>query len=885
MWKLSAILVVSAMTVSFRALALVDDDTAFELARLTLTRMTPEEKALLCAGNGTMTLAAIPRVGIELEWRMSDGSHAVRPELNRWDGGTTDVTNDLATVLPSCSALACTWNRDLAYAHGDVLGSECVSRKVNQLLGPSVNLMRTPLGGRNWEIFSEDPVLTAALAVPLIEGIQSHDVAATVKHFCLDVQEDGRRNLDVICDERTLNEFYLLPFRAAVIEANALCLMAGSGKYNGEWMSDHAYLLRGVLRDRWGFTGAVMTDWGGPHSCEQAAMNGCGVELNRGRDIGCFVRPFDLSEGRDDGGYPLVEAVRGGRVPEATLDDMALRTLFVMAKTGFLGGRGGFTVGERNTVRHQNVARSIGEEAIVLMKNDSLTLPLKPRELTRILLVGSMAFARHCTCGGHAEGKPPYEITPAAGIAEYFRQLGLRVEIDLAPLVVGDEQVSMRPIPDSAIETCDSSRSNFGFGMNKAWRADYWAKNDMVGDPVESGFVRVCGGAWSAEGPRPGTLPPGPFAVRYSATLAIPATGRYVFCCRASDGAGTRLLLDGRVIGDDWKGASSAFSTARAELKQGERHELAVEFRSGEGDNFLEVGWQQPGEGGMTVVDTRAAAMKADAVIVFTGTTIGNGRAQEGEGGDRPDLRLPEGHDEAIAKLLSWGCPNLVVVNHSGAPVELPWVDECPTLLQMPYLGQEAGRPLARVLFGDVCPSGRLPCTWPRSLADTAVARKGTMTKDRSVLNERFYVGYRWHDQANVKPMFPFGHGLSYARFEYSRPRTEIQRDGSIVLSVDVRNAGTVAGKETVQVYASYPGSRVERPVRELKGFAKLDLEPGDTKRATIRLWRRDFAYWDSFRHRFRTDAGHYDIAFGASETDIRSRTAVDLEQDVFFDD
>ena len=865
------------------AFATMDDDSAIEIASATLAKMTLEEKALLCAGNGTMTLSAIPRVGIAREWRMSDSSHTVRANGNRWEWGYDGSTNDFSTVLPTCSALASTWNRDLAYAHGDVVGAECVSRGVNQILGPGVNIMRTPLCGRNWEYMTEDPFLAAAMVVPLIEGIQSHDVAATVKHFCLNGQENDRNNVDTVCDERTLNEIYLPAFRAAVKEAKTLCLMTSYNKYNGEWLSENAYLQRGILRDRWGFLGEIVTDWGGQHSCEKAALNGCGIEMNRGPDIRYLVRPWDIHEGRTEGAYPLADAVREGRVPAAVLDEMAMRTLFVMAKTGFLGG-GRRGPGERNSVRHQNIARSIGEEAITLLKNDDLVLPLKPEKMRKIVLIGSLATLKHAHLGWSAEGKPLYEISPAEGIREYFTNRHETVEIVTAPLIASDEEAVFHPIPEDAISTFDTSRKDAGFEV-KSWETEFWQGDDIRGASVASGFSRKCDEAWAKESPCPGKVEGVKFAVRFKTRITAPETGKYVFMCKANRDSGTRIILDGKTLSDDWAGARFYLNLARIELAAGKEYELVFEYRTGKEDNFFAAGWQLPSEQGMTVADVRTAAKDADAVIVFTGTTIGHGRAMECEGGDRPNLLLPEGHDEAIGEILKWGCRNLVVVNHSGSPVEMPWVDACPTLVQMPYLGQEAGRPLARVLFGDVNPSGRLPCSWPRRLADTAVSQKGTMTPLHSIFNEGLFVGYRWHDKAEIAPMFPFGFGLGYTRYEYQKPKAEPQRDGTIAVSVEVTNAGAVRGKETVQVYVAYPGAKVERPLRELKGFAKVDLEPGDTKRVVVKIAPRDLAYWDSIRHRFRTDAGRYDFLIGSNSRDIRSRISVDVDKDTVFAD
>ena len=267
----------------------------------------------------------------------------------------------------------------------------------------------------------------------------------------------------------------------------------------------------------------------------------------------------------------------------------------------------------------------------------------------------------------------------------------------------------------------------------------------------------------------------------------------------------------------------------------------------------MKFGWRLPSESG-SLEDVREAAKTADAVLVFTGTEVGHGQALECEGGDRPNLKLPEGHDAAIETLLSWNIPNLVVITHSGAPLELPWADAAATILHQPYLGQEAGRALARVLFGDVNPSGRLPCTWPRKLADTPVEQRGTYTAARSVYNEGVFVGYRWYDAKGIKPLFPFGYGLSYTTFAY---------DKAVKVHVGIANTGKRAGKETVQLYVAPVNPKIVRPVKELKDFAKVALAPGEAATIEFELGPRDFAYWDVVTHSWRVDAGEYEIIVG----------------------
>jgi len=714
-------------------------DAAEERARETLRRLTLDEKTLLLAGSGTMTLPAIPRVGIDREWTMSDSSSTVRPAMSRWSWNYEEPKSQ-NTKLPSLSALAQTWDVEWARRHGEVLGAECRDRGVDQLLGPGVNIMRNPLCGRNWEYLGEDPVLAAKLCVPFIRGVQSYGVAATVKHYCLNNQELARGTVDTHVDERTLNEIYLPAFRAAVKEAGVLSVMTSYNKIDGIWASENKYTQNGILRERWGFRGMLVTDWGGQHSTAFAALNGGGVEMARGDKIKYICEPVSNR-------FPLAEAVRRGDVPAATVDEMALHTLYVMAKTGFLSGAPRRT-GARNTPAHQRAARDEGAESIVLLKNGKGLLPLDAASLKKVLVIGAGADVKQCDKGCSGEGNVPYEVTLFAALAN--RLPG--AEVKLMPFC-------------AKVEHAATDTSN-----------------------------------------------------------AV-ATGGHV------------------------------------ELKKGE-------------------GWCDEAE-------LKAAADWADTVIVFTGTELGYQENMESESRDRVAFDLLAPLQKAMHAILDWGHPRVVVVSRSGSPVGYTWTDKADALIQTSYLGMEEGNSIVDVLLGAVNPCGKLAQTWPRAFADTAVAQCGTYNATNVTYNERFYVGYRWHDFKGIAPQFPFGHGLSYTRFDYGKAIVGEREpgNGSWTVRVDVTNAGTVAGKEVVQLYVAFPGAKVERCAKELKAFAKVALAPGETKAVELRLAPRDLAYWDAFAHRFRTDAGTYEIRVGSSSADIRTTSQLVVGESQFFPD
>ena len=554
-------ILVAAASAAISCFAMLDDEAALKAARETLAKMTLEEKALLTGGSGTMTLSAIPRVGITKEWTMSDNSSTVRPQMNRWDWGYTNPRSE-NTKLPSLSALASTWDVEMARLHGEVLGAEMRDRGVDELLGPGVNIARTPLNGRNWEYLGEDPCLAAKMCVPMIKGVQSYDVAATVKHFCLNDQEWNRNNVDTHCDLRTLHEIYLPAFRAAVQEAGVLCVMTSYNKIDGIWASENKYLQTGVLRDRWGFKGLIETDWGGQHSNSFSANNGGGIEMDRGDQIKHHYNP-------KAGKYPIVDAVKAGKI----------------------------------------------SESIVLAKNDKGVLPLDAKSLKKVLVIGKNAAEKQCHKGCSAEGNVPYEITFLDALKA---RLGKGVEIVL------------KPLPKEKVKKTDDSQLAV----------------DLSGVERAGGHVEKDDGKAKAEGPG----------------------------------------LD--------------------ELK--------------------------------------ALALASDATIVFTGTELGYDGNMESEGRDRKDMLADPGEDASISAILSWGAKNTVVISRAGTPVGYTWTDSAPTMLMSSYLGMEEGNSIARVVFGDVNPSGKLCQTWPKRYEDTGVAQMGTYNEKEVVYNERFYVGYRW---------------------------------------------------------------------------------------------------------------------------------------------
>jgi beta-glucosidase len=837
------------------------DDQAIAVARKVLSQMTIEEKVTLCHGASTMSIGAVPRVGVPDEFSMDDGPNNVRPDVARDDFTPVGRNDDFSTSLPPLSGLAATWDVAMATKFGEVMGEEARARGKDMILGPGVNMMRSPLCGRNFEYMGEDPELAGTMATAYIRALQSRDVAACVKHYTANNQELNRGSVDEEIDERTLREIYLPAFEAAVTRGGALGVMDAYNKVRGEWCSENSYLNNTVLKTQWGFKGFVVTDWGGMHDTLAAALGGADVEMSAGNRIHFFARP-------------LLEAVQTGKVPEAVVNDKALRVLYVMSRVHKIGG-GTRVEGSLNTPEHQQIARQIAENAIVLLKNEAGLLPLNAAVTKHVLVLGRTAVNLNCRGGGSAAGRPAYEITPLAGLK---KRLGAQVEVDYAPFPANGRGAGFTFIPDSALATFDTSAPETSLAT-AAWQAEYFNNPDLQDSPAASGFERGLDFNWHQGSPRQGVNAAG-FSARWTANVIAPETGKYVFS--ATGDAGSRVFVDHQLIVDNWKpNLARNPVTGEATLESGKRYVFKVEYRQNTGDGVFSLKWQLPSDRPMTQEEIRTKAQQADVVFLFTGDSHGRGQAREGEGADRPNMKLPAGDDEAIAGLVGLN-PKTVVVNLSGTPVEMPWIDQAPTLVQYWFSGQEGGNALAAVLFGDVNPSGKLPFTFPVKLEDTPAAAMNNYNAQRVNYAEGIFIGYRWFDAKGIKPLFPFGYGLSYTTFAYKNARVSqptLAPGGQVQVSVDVTNTGLRPGAEIVELYVHDPKRAVDKAPRELKGFAKVMLAARETRTVTMTLEPRDFAYFDVAGKQWKADAGRYELGLGASSRDLRQEISLELTE------
>ncbi|MDR2890340.1 MAG: glycoside hydrolase family 3 C-terminal domain-containing protein [Alistipes sp.] len=724
-----------------------------------LERMTLDEKIDMLHAQSKFSSPGVPRLGIPEVWT-ADGPHGIREEVEWDEWWGAGWTNDSCTAFPALTALAATWDREMSALYGTSVGEEARYRGKNVLLGPGVNIYRTPLNGRNFEYMGEDPFLASQMVVPYVKGVQAQGVAACVKHFALNNQEVDRNSVDVSVSDRALYEIYLPAFRAAVEQGGAWAIMGSYNKYRDVWCCENEFLLNDILKEEWNFDGVVISDWGGVHTTALAATGGLDMEFGTMPVLPDSVAMADMAAAGANGrevrkpdyddyfmGRPLKALVESGEVSEKVIDDKVRRILRLIMRTTMDRSR---PFGSFATPEHFAAARKIAEEGIVLLKNDPAgvaavrttdttareerrertrgdkkVLPLDPEGTGKILVVGENATRWMTIGGGSSSLKAKYEITPLEGL-----------------------------------------RARFG---------------------------------------------------------------------------------------------------DRVEYMQG--------YRSGE-IVWTENGAVQIGGGVEQLEEVVVAAARAEAVVFVGGLNKDPG--QDCEGDDRASMALPYGQDALIEALVAAN-PRTAVVIVSGNAVEMPWLDRVPAVVQGWFLGSEAGNALAAVLSGDVNPSGKLPFTYYSSLADCGAHTLGDYpgTDNRENYMDDIWVGYRYTDMKGegASPNFPFGHGLSYTEFEYSdveADRDVISPDGTVRVSVRVRNVGSMAGAEIVQLYIGDEHASVARPIKELKGFEKVRLRPGQSTRVTFTVEADALSFFDADNHRWTLEKGNFTAYVAASAGDVR---------------
>lgn len=669
-----------------------------------LSRMTTEEKVRMLHANGGYRSWGVPRLGLP-DNNPTDGPTGLRPAMEWSNWNNAGENSDSCTAFPAMICLAATWNPEMGQLYGKAYSEEALYRNKNIILGPGVNILRTPLNGRNFEYMGEDPYLASKIAVGYIQGVQSNHVAACVKHFAVNNQETGRMHIDTRVDERTLHEIYLPAFKAAVQQGHVWTIMGAYNQYNGQHCCHNAYLLQEVLRKQWHFDGVVLSDFGGTHNTREAILNG--LDLEYGTHLGspeAFDRYYLAA--------PYLSLIRNGEIGTAELDQKVRNILRMMFRTSLSPNR---PWGVLASPEHSTIARRVAEEGLVLLQNADNLLPLDINRYKRILVTGENAMRKMALAGGSSESNARYEVTALEGIRN---KIGNRAEVLYTPGYSSHPDANTDSLRNTAVE--------------EARRAD---------------------------------------------------------------------------------------------------------------------------------------------LIIFVGG-LNKNAGNDSEGADRESLTLPYRQDELIHALAAVN-PHIVAVMLSGNPYTMPWKDEVPAIVQAWYGGTEAGNAIASVLVGETNPSGKLPFTFPARIEDIgAHALQAYPGDGKSVeYKEGIFVGYRWLEREKIKPIFAFGHGLSYTAFTYSDlklDKRQVGKGDKVVATLSVTNTGKRAGAEVVQLYVSDLKSSLPRPIKELKGFDKVFLQPGETKTVTFTLDQEAFSYYDPAQHGWTVEPGKFKISVGSSSSDIR---------------
>ncbi|MFI6088333.1 glycoside hydrolase family 3 C-terminal domain-containing protein [Streptomyces sp. NPDC051218] len=784
-----------------------------------------ERKVELLTGATVWRTRAEPAVGLR-EMVFSDGPAGVRGE--EWDERRPSL------LLPSASALGSLWDEQLAGELGELLAFEALRKGVHAVLAPTLNLHRTPLGGRHFECLTEDPELAARTGAALIRGIQAHGVAATAKHYVANDSETERLTLDVRVDERTLREVYLAPFEAAV-GAGVWLVMSAYNRVNGTTMTAND-LLAQPLKGEWGFDGAVVSDWGAVRLTAQSAA---------------AAQDLAMPGPESPWGAALVAAVRGGHVPEEAIDDKVVRLLTLADRVGALGS------GRRRPPRAwpSGTARRLLQRAVaagtVMLRNENV-LPLDASALRSVAVIGRHASAPRLQGEGSAGVFPADVVTPLEGIRARLRG---RARV----LHVPGPDLGGRPRPLD-LARCANPRTGEPGVLLRVLTADgreLSVEHRLTGRQLEP------------------PLAPEAHTIEISALVRTAGEGKWTFGVggygRMNLTVDEQTLVEGEFARDTedpavihldpprqhasvWLPADhAAHVVARRELAPDTGRAVVVTAAAPEPDPDR------------ALAEAVRAARDADVAVVVVGTTEGS----ESEGHDRTSLTLPGRQDELVAAVAAAN-PRTVVVVNSGGPVELPWREQAGALLLSWFPGQEAGTGLADVLFGQAEPGGRLPTTWGAALTDAPVSE--TRPRDGTLAYaEGMHIGYRAWLRAGREPAYWFGHGLGYTTWGYERLRvaSTVGEGEALLVQVRLRNTGPRPGREVVQVYLARPDSAVERPVRWLAGFAAVRAEPGETVTASVEVPARALRHWDVGERRWRTEAGAWQILAGRSAGDL----------------
>lgn len=828
------------LCISAQAQAPIPDSPAIEAqAHAMLAKLTLEQKVELLGGVESMYTRPMPVINLP-RFKMSDASVGVRT----W-GPTTAYAGGVA--------LAATWDTEFARTLGASLGMDARARNVNFLLGPGVNIARSPIGGRNFEYLSEDPYLNSELVVPYINGVQSQGVVATVKHYALNNQEFNRHNASSDIDERTMREIYLPAFEAAVVQGQVDSVMNSYNLINGVHATQHDLLNNKILKGEWGFKGVLMSDWDATYDGVAAANNGLDLEMPSPK----FMNAKNL-----------LPAVKDGTLKESTIDDKILRLLRTELRYGFTERPQLDPAASTYSFDGRAVALQGALESITLLKNEGQLLPLDPKKVKTIAVIGPDAWPAVPGGGGSSEAHAFETVSTVAGIANL---LGPNVHV-----------LYSRGLPEM-LDVFRNTRWDGGV------KVETFPSGDFTGTPTAGTRRNVNDwkpGEWAPADPTPRSI-------RYTASYKAAQAGKYLLLSGASGEDTFKIFADGKLVLDQVRAEGQVPKSATIELNAGQTVVLQVDYLPHAAGTRLGFGLVPEAE--LVSADAIHFAKIADAVIV----AVGFNATSEGESHDRT-FTLPLGQDALVEAIAAANPHTIVTLTGGGAMDTRRWLDKVPALLHTWFPGQEGGTAVAQVIFGKHDPEGKLPVSFDRTWeenpsyayyygapgADTTLHTIGENGKplDYTVPHiqyaDKLMVGYRYWTTTGKHPLFPFGFGLSYTTFSFANlqaPATAAS-GSTVAVSFDVTNSGKVEGAEVAQLYVSDPSAKASRPERELKGFAKVHLAPGETKHVSLNLDARAFSYWDESAHKWTIDPGKFVIHVGDSSENTPLHADVTLQ-------
>jgi beta-glucosidase len=811
-----------------------------------LQGMTLDQKLDYIGGTG-FAVRAVPSLNLPA-FEMSDGPY-----------GTRSKAGFPSTTYAAGIGLAASWDRGLAERVGAGIGRDARARGVHYMLGPGVNIYRSPRNGRNFEYFGEDPFLSANIAVGYITGMQQQGVSATIKHFLANNSEFLRHDSDSIVDERALREIYLPAFEAGVKKAHVGAVMDSYNLINGAHATQNGYFNTEILRKEWGFPGVLMSDWVATYDAVGAANGGLDIEMPTGK----FMNKENL-----------MPAIKAGTVKEATIDEKIRHLLATPMAFGWLDRPQTDIMISDFDAQNAQTALDSAREGPVLLKNDGHLLPLDKTQLKTILVVGPDAWPGVPVGGGSAGVAPFHLVSPMEGLTTA-----------LGPSVNVLYDRGLPKISDLANATNFMTAPT---GGKPGVTYETFANEDLTGAPISTTTVKhinTLGTSWASFGDdfeaMMDLFENGSKQVshRYSGYYTPPAAGKYIVVLEdAGEGSGNRVYLDGKEIIDNWKIVRAFQPQLTVELSAG-AHKIVVEdTQSSAIGGHLRLAIVDP----LKVVNPRAIelAAKADVVIVAAGYQT----ESEGEGGDRT-FALPYGQDELIEAMTAANKKTIVNITSGGNVDSTAWIDKVPALLESWYGGQAGGTALAEILLGVTNPSGHLPATFERRAEDNPTYTNYYPEDDskKVIYKEGIFVGYRGYEHNHVKPLFPFGFGLSYTTFKFANIAVTPESAGSdpqVTVSFDVTNTGDRAGAEVAQVYVSEEHPSVPRPERELKGFDRVMLAPGATSHVTVALDARAFAYYDVGGKKWTIEPGRFAIEVGDSVESLPLKGTVELTRE-----